>query len=163
MSTTTITVKNKLEIRPGNVISVPGCEPSTSLTSIALSAELLKHCHASIIPVEDVLRLIPGSRIVQVMRPRGAPGTGTGIFIELPEGPPHNGNVCPSECLPDWYAVLRANAHEEPVESVSNPKECAGFSINGCVARTPYDEVEKMLHPKYPNQRPNDTPVGGGL
>jgi hypothetical protein len=162
MKATTITVKNKLEILPGNVISVPGCEPISSLTSTALARNL--HCNASVIPVQEVLRLIPGSRIVQVMTPRGQQGTGTGIFVELPEGPPPYGNVCPPCCLPDWYAILRAHAYyPNQVEPTPNPKECAGFSINGCMARTPYDEVEKMLHPRLPDHRPNGMPVGGGL
>jgi len=77
-------IKNKLEIRPGNVIQVPGCEPVSSLTGLALSRNM--SCNASIIPVADVLRLIPGSRIVGKFTPAGQ--NGTGWFLELPDGPP---------------------------------------------------------------------------
>lgn len=157
MIETKITVQNKLEILAGNVILVPGCEPISSLTAIALARELAMHCHASVIPVADVLRLIPGSRIVQVMRPRGQPGSGTGLFIELPSGPSHDGNTCPENCVPDWYAILRENASVP--QSDDEPKDlgaCAGFNYDGCV-----HDFDPVQHPRDPNSRPNSKPIGG--
>lgn len=147
-----ITVQNKLEILPGHVIRVPGCEPVTSLTSTALSRNL--DCNASIIPVEDALRLIPGSRIVRVLSPFGQ--TGTGMFLELPNGPPHTGNLCPSDCITDWYAILKENATTgEAEDEAGATPACSGFNYSGCVF-----DYNPVLHPRDPSLRPNDNPLG---
>ena len=141
---TTITVKNKLEILPGGVVNIPSCEPTTSLTANALSVELARLCKASQMPYKQVLEVIPGSRIVQVMTPRGQ--TGTGLFIELPDGPPPDGNVCPRGCAPDWYSILRCHAKATPGQSCgcvkSEPQSCVGFDFSGC-----YSELEQTLGP----------------
>jgi hypothetical protein len=151
-----IIIRNKLEIQPGNVINVPGCEPTTSLTSDTLSRNL--KCNASIIPVEDVLRLIPGSRIVRVLSPFGQ--TGTGMFLELPSGPPQNGNECPAECIPDWYAVLRKHARVRNTDEDEEPTPvgmCAGVNFSGCVF-----DYDPTLHPRAGNHRPSERPIGVG-
>lgn len=157
MDGTVITIRNKLEIQPGHVISVPGCEPTTSLTSDTLSRNL--KCNASVIPVEDVLRLIPGSRIVRVLSPFGQ--SGTGMFLELPNGPPGDGNVCPADCLTDWYAILRANARVRNTETAKEPAPvgmCSGVNFSGCVF-----DYDPQLHPRAPDHRPSQKPLGNGL
>lgn len=146
-----IEIKNKLEIMPGNMISVPGCEPISSMSSLGLQQNF--HCNASVIPVEDVLKLIPGSRIVRAFAIRGH--IGTGLFIELPAGPPTSAE-CPSPCQPDWYAILRANARTRAAEEEPDVvKECAGFNFSGC--QIDYNPLD---HPADPNRRPNDAPIG---
>lgn len=127
-----ITIQNKLEVKSGGVLLVPGCEPVSSLTAIALTRNW--NCNASVIPVADALRLVPGSRLVKVMRPVGA--VTTGYFFELPpHGPPPPGNACPGQCYPDWYAVLRENSRV--LETEEEPEfptgACVGFSYSGCV------------------------------
>lgn len=149
---TRILIKNKLEIQPGNVIKVPGCEPTSSLTSDTLSRNL--KCNASVIPVEDVLELIPGSKVVRVLSPFGQ--SGTGMFIEFPSGPPSDGNLCPADCLTDWYAVLRKNARNLEQEE-EEPAQCAGFNFSGCQF-----DFDPLAHTRDPEQRPNEKPLRNG-
>lgn len=150
-----ISIANKLEVIPGGVIQVPGCEPVSSLTGTALLRDM--HCNASIIPVSDVLRLIPGSKLVWVMRPSGT--TSTGWFVQLPEGPPTQGNDCPGHCIADYYAILKANARvlsQEESEEAAGP--CAGFNYSGCV------NSRDIFHTtRDPDMRPNSQPLGAVL
>lgn len=145
---TVITIKNKLEIQHGNVISVPGCEPTSSLTGTSLLKNI--DCNASIIPLEDALALIPGSRVVRTLIPAG--GAGTGKFFELPEGPPPNGNDCDS-CPPDFYAILKENARikEDEEDGLSLEGDiCAGFNFSGTVL-----EQDPQRTARDPDMRPN--------
>jgi hypothetical protein len=148
-----IEVKNKLEIMPGNVIRVPGCEPVSSLTG----TELLKNmdCNASIIPLEDALELIPGSRIIGKFMPAGH--VGTGLFFELPSGPPPDGNACGCS-VEDYYKILRENAKvrdgdEEPDEL----NECSGFNFSGCQR-----DQHHLRMTRDPALRPNSNPISAG-
>lgn len=125
---TTISIKNKLEVLAGGFINVPGCEPTSSLTSDTLSKNM--HCNASVIPLQDVLRLIPGSKLVRAVYPSGT--SSTGWFVELPSGPPGNGNICPTDCLTDWYKILKENAKERSTEEIQPQGACAGFNYSGC-------------------------------
>lgn len=150
----TIVVRNKLEVRPDNTIQVPGCEPTSSLTSTGLLRSL--NCNASIIPLADALALIPGSRIVRTMMPRGQ--ASTGIFFELPAGPPPNGFNC--DCnVEDYYKILRDNARvpDQPEQEDQFAKECAGLNFTGCVV-----EQDIFHMTRDPNMRPNGNPLGGG-
>lgn len=124
-----INIQNKLEVKPGGILQVPGCEPISSLTDMALARNM--HCNSSIIPVEDALRLIPGSKIIKVMTPMGQ--LSTSFYFVLPNGPPPFGNDCPSSCYPDWYAVLRANARSPESEEENLNGPCVGFNYTGCV------------------------------
>lgn len=148
-----ILVKNKLEVRASNVLSVPGCEPVSSLTGTALLRDL--HCKAAIIPVEDALRLIPGSRLVRTMIPAG--NTTTGLFFELPSGPPPNGNEC-NNCGVDYYKILRENARVPDAEEAQVPAPCAGFNYTGCVITQ-----DPLRTARDPNLRPNSNPLSNQL
>lgn len=155
MGATEIFIRNKFEIMPGGVIQVPGCEPVSSLTGTALLKNL--NCNASIIPVEDVLRLIPGSRIVRTLLPAGQ--VGTGKFLELPSGPPPNGNVCPCRNMIDFYKILKDNARVRGSKSDQlhvDGDVCAGFNFSGCVL-----EQDILRTTRDPKMRPNSTPLGG--
>lgn len=123
-----IFVKNRLEIKLGNILQVPGCEPTTSISSLALSKNL--DCNASIIPLADALALIPGSRVVGSLAPRGH--AGTGMFFELPSGPPPDGNSCVCS-VEDWYKILRDNAKVPEQEKKEEFGPCSGFNFSGCV------------------------------
>jgi len=107
---TTIEIKNKLEVKPNGYVQIPGCEPISSLSSLELAKNI--SCECSQILAEDVLRLIPGSKIVRIPNPQG--NIASGYFIELPNGPPPFGNKCPAECLPDWYKILKDNCSSPP-------------------------------------------------
>jgi len=145
----TITVRNKLEIRPGLVISVPGCEPTSSLTGTTLLSNL--DCGASVISLADALRVIPGSRVVGTMTPTGH--LGTGLFFELPSGPPPDGFECDCDVV-DYYKILRDNARPVEEEEVVRSGVCSGFNFSGCVLDADY------LHTtRDPDLRPNSNPL----
>ena len=151
----TISVRNKLEILNGNVINVPGCEPVSSLTATGLLRNI--DCNASIIPLGDALRVIPGSRIVRVFHPAGQ--NGTGWFFELPEGPPPHGNDCKCpRTLEDYYRILKdyARVRGDETESLSLDGDvCAGFNFSGCVR-----EQDPLKRARDPDLRPNSNPLG---
>lgn len=145
-----IEIKNKLQIAQDNTVQVPGCEPTTSLTSTGLLRNL--SCNGSRISVEDVLRLIPGSRVVRGASPLG--NYGTGSFIELPSGPPPNSG-CPSSCGTDWYAILKENASNLTPRQAEATPECAGFDYMGWVR-----DQEAQRAAIIPDMRPNGDPLG---
>lgn len=155
----TITIKNKLEILPGNVIRIPGCEPVSSFTSLALAANV--DCKASIISLEDAVEAIRDAtgeeaQIIKVLTPAGVPGTGK--FFELPQGPPPRGNECPSSDIPDYYRILKdaATPIEFDDEDEDTLEGCDGFNFSGCVLD------QDMFHrAPDPTIRPNRMPLGG--
>lgn len=150
-----ILVKNKLEIRNGYVISVPSCEPTSAVTSTGLLRNL--DCNASIISVQDALRLIPGSRLVRTFYPSGQ--NTTGWMFELPSGPPPNGNDC--ECprtSVDYYRILKENAsvaREEDQALSLDGDVCSGFNFSGCVR-----DYDPRHTTRDPDLRPNNNPLG---
>jgi hypothetical protein len=153
MAKSEIMIRNKLEIMNGNVINVPGCEPVSSVTGTSLLRN--NNCAASVIPVADVLRLIPGSRIVRVLTPAGQ--SGTGRFIELPNGPPPNANKCPKVCLTDYYRILKENARvkESSKKLTIDGDLCSGFNFSGCVL-----EQDVLKTTRDPKMRPNSNSLG---
>ena len=150
---TRIEIKNKLEILPGNVIRIPGCEPVTSFTSLALAANI--DCNSSIISLEDAVAAIPEARIVKVLSPSGVPGTGK--FFELPSGPPRDGNDC--ECsVEDFYRILKEAATPINFDEIDEDglKDCSGFNYSGCVKAQDQFHTAPDL-----TLRPNKQPLGG--
>lgn len=93
-----IHISNKLEVWLGNVISVPGCEPESGLTSTTLTAN--RQCNASVVSLRDALIAIPGSTLESLYNPRR-------LFFVLPQGPPPDPN-CPRDGSIDYYAILRS-------------------------------------------------------
>lgn len=91
-----IHISNKLEVWLGNVISVPGCEPESGLTSTTLTAN--RQCNASVVSLRDALIAIPGSSLESLNNPRR-------LFFVLPQGPPPDPNT--NEQI-DYYAILRS-------------------------------------------------------
>jgi len=134
MSMSDITIRNRLEILPGNVILVPGCEPISAFTSPTLAAN--RDCPGTIIDLDVAKSVVPGYAIV-TMKNWGSQ-LGSRRFFVLPSGPPPNPSKCNSgpQCVTDWYQILRDNATPLPdscntSDSVSTPCDpCDAFSIN---------------------------------
>jgi hypothetical protein len=176
MSFETIIIKNKLEILPGNVIRLPGCEPVTSFTSLALAANV--DCKASVIALEDAIlaiREVAGEDpcIEKVHQPAGVPGTGK--FLVLPSGPPPD-PACPCVFTEDWYQILRDAAEPIDFDAVRDPEieGCDGFNYSGCRQHTAdnqlprrdlfnlyLSEVANLHKAPDPELRPNSKPLGG--
>lgn len=145
-----IYVKNRLEVRPGMVLSVPGCEPTSSLTSTGLLKNL--DCKASVIDVKLALKLIKGSKLIRTMVPVGS--YATGLAFELPSGPSPDGNTCPQDCLTDWYKLLRRHAKTE--EHEKDPK-CSGYNFTGCQL-----DQDNFHRAPNPDLRPNGNSLNIG-
>jgi hypothetical protein len=95
-----ISIANKLEVLAGNVLLVPGCEPTSAFTSVTLDAN--RKCKSSVISVEEALEVIPGATLEFLRNP-------TKMFFVLPFGPPPTPgcNTCLS--VTDYYQLLRDN------------------------------------------------------
>ena len=145
-----ITVRNRLEIRPGNIIQIPGCEPASSLSGTDLSANM--SCNSSVISLSDAIELIPGSRIVKIMKPIGQ--ISTGYFLELPSNTsPPDGFQC--NCtVEDYYQILRDNASEVEEEDEEPDGVCSGFDFSGCVK-----DFDVLHTTRDPVLRPNSNPL----
>lgn len=118
----TIEIKNRLQVLQDKVL-VPGHEPLSEQTTSALSAAMQGvSCY---IHVDLALKLIPGSRIL-------INNLDTGTFghnkqFELPDGPPPNGSECPSNCIKDWYEILREAARINQHGSGECQDDCSSY------------------------------------
>lgn len=101
-----IRIANKLEVKRGNVIQVPGCEPLSAVTSFTLLAN--NPCANTQVALADALDAIPGSSVQILLNPR------TLVFV-LPDGPPSQYG-CATETCNDWYAILRELGEPVPEE-----------------------------------------------
>jgi len=134
ISSHTITIQNRLEILPGDVITVPGCEPVSAFTSPTLAAN--RECNGTIIPLATAKEVIPGYSIV-TMKNWGHQ-LGTRRFFVLPSGPPPSPNKCnvgARQCVVDWYQILRDNAEPLPDNCGDDAPQtvdqmCDAFSLN---------------------------------
>lgn len=103
-----ITIERKLEIIAGNKINVPGCEPTSAVSSVTLMRELAKAglCKNAIVDVNTVLAAIPGARIEF----GDNFGNRRQKWLVLP---PFDPSVCPCVGETDWYGVIRSLASED--------------------------------------------------
>lgn len=101
---TIVSIQNKLEVLPGNIILLPGCEPTSAFTSPTLSNNL--DCNSSYITLSDALSIIPNAKVVSIYNTR----VKVRYFV-LPSGPPPTPQDC-TNCSTrfDWYKILRDNA-----------------------------------------------------
>jgi hypothetical protein len=105
-----ISIANKLEVLPGNIIMLPGCEPSSAITMPVL--DVLMNCKAPTIKLSAALAAIPQATVVFWSN------TGDGVtrkYFVLPDGPPVQFGSCCGGA--DWYQILRdAATNETPVQ-----------------------------------------------
>lgn len=102
----------QLEVLANNKILVPGCEPTSSLSSVTLSIYLSKNrCGNSLVDLNDALQHIPGSYVK--FGNNFNRGNRRQKWFVLP---PVNIN-CPCDNYIDWYEELRKLANDElPLE-----------------------------------------------
>lgn len=136
-----IKIKNRLLIL-GNRVAVPGFEPLSEQTTNNLSLAL--QGANAYIPLDIALKLIPGAKII--VAHNGGPTAGSFGFdkwLELPSGPPPNGNECPNNCIKDYYKILQdyARASLSQIGSTVS-QECDEFSDFGFCD---YSDVESGL------------------
>ena len=104
-----VEVSLQLEVRPGNKILVPGCEPTSAMTSRTLGAFLQKtgRCKNALVPLATALAAIPGSYVK--MASNFNRGNQRQRWYVLPSVVPQ----CPCITNGDWYEVLRSLAVDE--------------------------------------------------
>jgi hypothetical protein len=109
---TITTVAWQLEVKANNKIIVPGCEPTSALSSKALGAYLAKHgCGSALVNLDEALRAIPGSFVKFGFNfNRGAYRQKWFVLPPVVER-------CPCPTYADYYKILKSLAHDElPVE-----------------------------------------------
>ena len=118
----TIKIKNRLLV-VGNKVKVPGFEPlseqSASLLSLAMQGA------NTFIDLDTALRLIPGSKVV--ITHNGGPSAGSfghDKFFEIPNGPPPDGNTCPSNNIRDVYKILQDHARTTLMHGKDDYVDC---------------------------------------
>jgi hypothetical protein len=133
MAAKDFSIANKLEVLPGNILSLPGCEPTSAASSPTLDMNM--KCCASHISLELAMRTIPEAQIV-FMQNFGCMGPRK--FLVLPGGPPPQVGCTPSPdgteaCKPDWYQMLRdAACQEEPQKQCTQAcGDISGFKYDG--------------------------------
>lgn len=116
----------QLEVLANNKILVPGCEPTSAVSSVTLSIFLSKHgCGSALVNLDDALRTIPGSYVK--FGSNFNRGNRRQKWFVLP---PFDTN-CPCSDYEDWYDVLRKLANEElPLEE--NYDACDTIGMGYC-------------------------------
>jgi hypothetical protein len=106
------TISHQLEVIANNKVMVPGCEPTSALSSTTLSSYLAESgCGNALVDLEDALEAIPGSFVKL-----GANFNRGGFRQKWLVLPPIDTD-CPCDEYPDYYDILRSLASEElPVE-----------------------------------------------
>lgn len=147
-----INIHWQLEILPSNKIMVPGCEPTSALSSVKLSSWLAASgCKNVLVNVSDVLEAIPGSYL-KYGNNFGRGGMRQRWLVLPPIDPD-----CPCSEYPDYYRILRELASEEaPVEETYDACNISGMGY--CPSP---DFVEPP--PDDPYQEEGTFPVGGGV
>lgn len=110
MSRLETTISMQLEIIPGNKILLPGCEPTSALSSNKLSSWLAASgcTDGALINLDDALNAIPGSYVKYGFNfNRG--GMRQKWFVLPPRD-----TDCPCAPNNDWYSVLKGLDSEEP-------------------------------------------------
>lgn len=103
-----IRLERRLEVIGNNKVLVPGCEPTSAVTSVTLMIYQQREgtCRNAVVGLQEALDAIPGSRLEF--------GTNFGTprkrWLVLP---PFDPSDCPCTAETDWYGVLRSIAQEE--------------------------------------------------
>lgn len=148
----THTIAWQLEVLPNQKILVPGCEPTSALSSRTLSAYLARHgCGSALVDVHVALAAIPGSFLKS-----GANYNRGGFrqqWFVLPPLKPY----CPCEPYPDYYKILRGLASTElPVEESYD--KC---DING-MGYCPHPDFKLAPRPPVDPYKPEGSFPGQG-
>lgn len=104
----TIRIERKLEVLGTNKLMVPGCEPTSAVTSVTLMVYQRREqsCKNAVVNLQDALDAIPGSYLVFGSN-FGSPRKRWFVL------PPFDPSKCPCAGEEDWYGVLRSIAQED--------------------------------------------------
>jgi hypothetical protein len=112
---------NKLQILPSNKVLVPGCEPTSTVTSTRMAAEMREAnvCNGALADLDAVLEAIPGASVV-LLENFGGP---THKLLQLPE----LSLTCPCTEYEDYYAIIRSVAGEITEDDIDDILDSGGF------------------------------------
>ena len=144
----------QLEIIAQRKIMVPGCEPTSAVSSTALSSYLAESgCGNALVNLKDALDAIPGSRVKYGIN------FGRGGFRQSWFVLPPMDTDCPCADRPDWYAILRQLANEEPpLEETYDACDSIGM---GYCPSPDFDSIQAP--PKNPYKTEGEFPAGTGI
>ncbi len=125
MSRIPITIALQLEILPNFKIAIPGCEPTSSLSSRTLSSYMaINGCSNGIVDVQKALDAIPGSTI------KTGSNFNRGGFRQRWFVFPPVDTDCPCDPYGDWYNILKTLVDtEEPVEESFDKCDVTGMGF----------------------------------
>lgn len=148
------TISWQLEVISGNKVLVPGCEPTSALSSTALSSYLAEAgCGNAIVDLQDALDAIPGSYVK--LGYNFNRGNMRQKWLVLPPVD----TDCPCDQYPDYYNILRELANEElPVEESYDSCDIIGM---GYCPSPDFDEIPAP--PPDPYQPEGTFPAGVGV
>ena len=101
-----IYIENRLEVIGADMVQVPGCEPTSALTSYTLL--MYRTCGAAMVHLHDALQAIPGSRVEFQLNNGQSNGSRKKWFVL-----PRVNQTCPNDPHPDFYAILRKLSWED--------------------------------------------------
>lgn len=149
-----ITQQIQLEVSPNNKIIVPGCEPTSSLSSRTLSAYMASgnHCRNALVDLQDALQAIPGSYI------KYGANFNKGVrqrWLVLPS----TNYDCPCENRIDYYEILRnLPGAEMPIDEQYDKCDISGMGY------CPSPEFDQAVAPTpSPYVSEGSFPLGGGV
>ncbi len=148
------TFQHQLEIRGKNKVLVPGCEPSSSLTSKTLSAYMAvgKGCKNALVDLNDALTAIPGSYVKYGFNFNK--GVRQKWFVLPPIEP-----TCPCSTYPDYYEILR-NIPGSELPVVDEFDKCDLIGMGYCPSPD-FANIEPP--PPNPYHEEGSFPVVGGI
>ena len=140
-----ICIVRRLEVVGKDTIMVPGCEPTSALTSDTLSRFMdCKRCYVSLV---DALDAIPGSSVEYQVN-NGESNGGTKKWFVLPQ----QCIECPCEDTVDYYRILKdltkvdINTQEElDCGVIDNIDRCCEFNNDREYTPNPYKKEGSYL------------------
>lgn len=137
-----VTIEYQLEIISGNKIIIPGCEPTSSLTSAALSYNLAEFgCNNALLDVDAALAAIPGSYI-KLGNNYNKGNTRQKWFVLPPVGVD-----CPCAGYEDYYNKLKNIADNS--EQVDETIDYCNMNNMGYCPSPEFDSVSAPKEDKY--------------
>lgn len=148
-----ITIALQLDVIANNKVLIPGCEPTSALSSKALSAYLaIKGCGNALVDLSTALAAIPGSTV------KLGVNYGRGVRQKWFVLPPVNTD-CPCADKVDWYDFLRNLADTDvPVEESYDTCDINGM---GYCPSPGFDSVPAP--PVNPYKKEGSFPAGTGM
>lgn len=105
----------KLEVHGLDIIYVPGCEPTSAMSSPTLMR--WSTCHGASVKLRDALAAVPGSHIEFQINSGKSAGARRKWFVLPPYDPD-----CPCKWMPDYYQILKDLAAKQPPEEPDYPQ-----------------------------------------